>query len=229
MRAFWVSLGLLASAALTTLPAWADPTPAAARTTTQTSWTARRAFQERLQTETGAWKSGDQVHANQTYPAIWRGKAYVGNAVAADPAKKYDYYKAVVWEHDARGPGAASGRGPADIRVAVVPATEGLTAAQKVARTILSPNLTRDGAARVREHLAGGPAIKSIQLGDFVTKPGDRLAQRPVTRESGNLRYTVTFHDGTQRRYLVETDAKALVDGKPVLGKVFADKDSYRR
>ena len=42
--------------------------------------------------------------------------------------------------------------------------------------------------------------VYAVRLGDLASNGKNRLAQKPVTRESGNLRYTVFLKDGTTLR-----------------------------
>jgi len=124
------------------------------------------------------------------------------------------------WKGPARGPGARGAY------LMVVPSG---SRGQMVRGTKISKDLERAGADLVSKHLAknGLPAGK-IQYGDHVTTGrGGELLQRPVSRDSGYLRYTVTEASGTQHRYLVTTNPTALVKGGRVLGKVFMDTDTY--
>jgi hypothetical protein len=101
--------------------------------------------------------------------------------------------------------------------------------------TKISGDLAGQGAEQVRRHLTAQGLTGKIELGDTTPaqphhydKTTFRLSQAPVTRDSGFLRYTVTDGAGVQKRYLVETNPRALVTGNgSVFGKVFLDTDSY--
>ncbi len=226
------------------------PTALAERTTRNPTYTARRAAQLVIQRETGKVAKGSKLHAHDVHYLGYTNKGsdrveWRNNS----RDRQADFEKVTVWQGRERGPGArASWRGPYGVRLAIVPADrkDKLTPDQLVAKTRVSADLTEAGKEKVAAHLAAkGLKVKSIQLGDFVApskNPYDhhtRLSQKPVSRENGFLRYTVTFADGTKSRYEVVTIARNLIGdytsaknstkvpaGK-LLGKVFADKDGY--
>jgi hypothetical protein len=222
----------------------------AERTTRNSTYTARRAAQLVIQKETGEMPKGAKIHAhNVKYLGYTK-----GNSDQVDwqnkKDRKYNFEKLAVWEGRERGPGARGNwKGPRGVRLAIVPVdkAEKLTPDQLVARTRVSRDLTQAGQDKVARHLrAQGRSVEKIQLGDFV--PGAknyydhhvRLSQKPISRANGFLRYTVTFSDGSKRRYEVETIARNLVGNytsarnsakvpaSKLLGGVFADKDVYR-
>ena len=247
MRRHVAALFVGSALALALLPARAD----AERTTRNPTYTARRAAQLVIQRKTGEMPKGNQMHAHDVH--------YLGYTKPGSdrvlwsinkPDPRANFEKVTVWQGRERGPGAHSNwKGPYGVRLAVVPADrkDKLTPKQLVARTRVSQDLTDAGRKKVERHLrAKGISAKKIQLGDFVKPPRNpydnhaRLSQKPISRENGFLRYTVTLSDGSKRRYEVETIARNLV-GKGtnatsslkipaarLLGKVFADKDSYR-
>jgi hypothetical protein len=236
---------LLASALiLAVAPASAE------RTTRNPTYTARRAAQLVIQRETGKLVKGNQLHAHDAHYLGYVTKGSDQVKWENNRDRKYDFEKIAVWQGRERGPGARSNwKGPYGVRLAIVPAdrNDKLTPDQLVARTRVSTDLTQAGADKVVAHLrAKGVAVRSIQLGDFVAPYKNhydhhaRLSQKPVSRENGFLRYTVTLADGSKRRYEVVTIASNLVGNytsaknstkvpaAKLLGSVFADKDVYR-
>jgi hypothetical protein len=221
-----LALGLVQSSAL------------AARTTKNPTFTARRAYQQAIQRETGKLLTGGKVHAHDAYYLGWtKGNDWTFGE-KKDPG--LDYQKTVAWQGPERGPAIRCAAGPFNVRLLLVPAAKDLSPAQLVGKTLVSSDLTQLGADQVKAHLlTKGLAPVSVRLGDF-SKPihyeygntkRDRLSQKPVSRASGYLRYSVEFADGTLGRYLVRTNSQNLAkgqDGRALLGKVFADTDVYQ-
>jgi len=202
------------------------------------TFVARRAYQETIKRETGKLLTGNRLHAHDVYYLGWT----KGNDWTFDNTKKagLDYQKTVAWQGPERGPAIRAAAGPFNVRLLLVPAAENQTREQMVAQTLVSSDLTQLGADKVKAHLRKkGLVAASVRLGDFTTPQHyeynnikrDRLSQKPISRASGYLRYTVEFADGTLGRYLVRTNSQNLTkgrDGAALLGKVFADTDLYR-
>ncbi len=227
--------------------------PAAAlaeRTTRNPTYTARRAAQLVIQKETGTLAKGNKLHAHDVHYLGYTKKGSDSVNWSNSRDRNADFEKVVVWQGRERGPGSHQNwKGPYGVRLAIVPADrkDKLTPDQLVAKTRVSTDLTKAGEEKVAAHLsAKGLKVKSIQFGDFMPALKNeyskkaRLSQKPISRESGFLRYTVTFQNGSKRRYEVETIARGLIGSytsaknstkvaaAKLLGPVFADKDSYR-
>ena len=129
------------------------------------------------------------------------------------------------WDGPARGPGAT--------RAYLMVVKGGADHESMVANTVISKDLAASGAGLVREHMKALGLSGKIELGDHLAKHAEvydhtRLAQQPVSREAGSLRYTVTEANGTQHRFLVRVNTQNLLSGSTgVLGQVVRDNDSY--
>jgi hypothetical protein len=206
------------------------------RNTTNAAWNARQAYQKKVAAERGG-VAPTKVHARGIhYLGYLKGNDHTPFDYTSMRDPRFDYNKVVVYEGAERGPGSKGATvGHRNIRVAAVPAGASLTPQQRIDMTLMSKDLSSRGAARVRAALtARGFAVKAIKLGDYYSSgiakydpTRSTLIQKPFTRESGSIRYTVTFADGTKKRVLVETNASGLITGADVLGKVEFDNDRY--
>jgi hypothetical protein len=129
----------------------------------------------------------------------------------------------MLWNGPAQGTKAGK---PTGVRMALVPLAG--TRDARLKGTKISGDLTQRGHDLVAAHLKAKGLAGTIELGDFMPQSG-RLSQHPVSRASGNLRYTVTDASGQKVRYLVAVHPMQMQRGndRGILGEVFRDKDSY--
>lgn len=99
-----------------------------------------------------------------------------------------------------------------------------------------STKMSRELTAPARRTLAGylrrnGLPTGKIEFGDHVTAGrGGELLQRPFSRDSGHMRFTVTEPSGHQTRYLIPLNTDELIRGRKdatLFGTPFRDLDTY--
>lgn len=98
-------------------------------------------------------------------------------------------------------------------------------------RPKVSTELTAPAKRALRAHIKrNGLPTGKIEFGDHVTAGRNgELLQRPFSRDSGYMRFTVTERSGKQARYLVPINTDDLFRGvrSPAFGTPFKDLDTY--